>query len=793
MLQQDLREKFLKLRKQRLHQLFAGLNPEQRAAVLHTEGPLLLLAGAGSGKTTVLINRIANLVKFGRAYHSEEVPNYITEEDVAFLEAFLQNPNERDAERADYICAVDPAVPWSILAITFTNKAAKEIKERLERAVGAVANDIWASTFHAACVRILRRDIERLGYDKSFTIYDQDDSQRVMKEVMKELEISDKLFPPKSVLSEIGRAKDRMIDPATFAKETGGEFRREKIALLYEKYQKRLRAANALDFDDIIRLTVTLLQTCDEVRAFYQKKFRYVLIDEYQDTNYAQYLLASLLAGGHGNICVVGDDDQSIYRFRGATVENILQFEDQYKNATTIRLEQNYRSTEPILTVANDIISNNEGRKGKTLWTDKKEGELPLLYCAETEQAEARYIAEQAMEGYSQGKKWRDFAVLYRINAQSNAIEQAFQRNGVPYRVIGGHRFFDRMEIKDMLAYLWVILNPADTLRLKRIINVPARKIGAATIELVERLAQENQLTFYEVLQKANLFPELHSSAPRLMQFAEMMERLRHMATEKPLAELYAELVEKTGYVEALKAKEKEAEENQTRIENIWEFQSTLLEFDKREEGGLEEFMAEIALFTDIENYDQEADAVVLMTIHSAKGLEFPTVFLCGAEEGIFPGVRAMYDDAEVEEERRLMYVAVTRARENLIITRASSRMLFGQTTSNRPSRFLGEIKSTGVRCEQSSLLTEPTRKTVVTTPRTLPRASVATAKKQAPRPDVTRYVVGKQLRHKSFGKGMVVSATPVGGDVLLEIAFDSAGTKRLLLNTAAQYLEENA
>ncbi len=788
---------FLQLRKKRIAMEFKNLNDMQYKAAMHTEGPLLLLAGAGSGKTTVLINRIANIIKYGCAYTSEDVPPFLSDADCEFLEDFISNPDVNRASMADQICSVRPAAPWSIIAITFTNKAAKELKERLERAIGDQANDVWAATFHSACVRILRQNIDKLGFDKSFTIYDTTDSEKVMKETIKYLNVDEKTFSAKVVLNVIGRAKDSMKTPDVFAEEAKSDFRLAQIAKLYCEYQKRLRNANALDFDDIIMHTVMLLRDFADVREYYQNKFRYVLIDEYQDTNHAQYLLASLLAGKHGNICVVGDDDQSIYRFRGATIENILQFENQYENAVTIRLEQNYRSTKNILDVANNVIANNKGRKSKKLWTDNTSGTLPELYCAANEADEANYIAKTMLDGYASGKKWRDYAVLYRINAQSNQIETAFKRNGIPYRIIGGLKFFDRAEVKDMLSYLWVIHNPTDELRLKRIINVPSRKIGAATIEKAENIARGKGVGLFDVIKNANEYKELSKSAAQLTGFASLICNMQKLAEDKPISEMYETLVNSVGYVEMLISKNDEDAKN--RIENIQELKSTLLEFESRnsENATLGAFLDEISLFTDIENYDQEADAVVMMTIHSAKGLEFPTVFLCGVEEGLFPGVRSLGIDEEIEEERRLFYVAATRARQQLHISNAASRMLFGQTSYNRPSRFVEEIPKELLQIKYSETVNVIKQGTSGASEsyfkpksrNTAYASSMSFGAKTTEKESTLN--AGDRVIHKSFGKGIVVTARAVGGDVLLEIAFDDVGTKRLMYKSAAQYLKK--
>ena len=571
--EQELR--FCKARRAAIAREFARLNPEQQRAVLATEGPLLLLAGAGSGKTTVLIHRIANLMKYGRGSDSPEVPQWVTGDDLTFLEGYAAT-GQGDRERQERLCRLDPAVPWSILAITFTNKAAGELKDRLAALLGPGAEDIWASTFHSACVRILRRDIERLGFASSFTIYDTDDSLRVIKDCLKDLDLDEKQFPPRTVLGYLSRAKDAMklADQYLAECEKAGDYRLTKIAKVYVEYQRRLWEANALDFDDIILHTVRLLQQFDDVREYYQKKFRYVLIDEYQDTNNLQYLLASTLAGGYENFCVVGDDDQSIYRFRGATIENILSFEKQYPGCRTIRLEENYRSTRHILEASNAVIRNNQGRKGKELWTRAGEGEKLHLYTAMNENDEARYVAEQVMEDYSQGRPWKDHAVLYRMNAQSNQLEQAFKRNGIPYRIIGGTRFFDRAEVKDMIAYLAVLNNPEDDLRLTRIINNPPRGIGARTVETAQAIARRDGSSLYAVIDNARMYPELERSAAKLAAFTNLMGELSVLLTQLPLDQFYEELILRTGYAAMLETKN--TVEDRTRLENVRELLTSI-------------------------------------------------------------------------------------------------------------------------------------------------------------------------------------------------------------------------
>ncbi len=822
---------FCRLRREVIGQNYQNLNPEQRKAVLSTEGPLLLLAGAGSGKTTVLIHRVANLIRYGRGSDSDEVPGWVTEGDLAFLRDYAARPSQEGRLQADRLCALDPAAPWTIIAITFTNKAAGELKARLEKMLGPSARDVWASTFHSACVRILRRDIEKLGFPSSFTIYDTDDSQRVMKDCIKELRFDDKQFPARSVLATISRAKDKLQLAADFARECGasGDFRLQRIAQLYTEYEKRLWEAGALDFDDIILHTVRLLQAHDDVLEYYQKKFRYVLIDEYQDTNNLQYLLSSLLAGGRENICVVGDDDQSIYRFRGATIENILSFEDQYKGCRTIRLEQNYRSTKSILAAANAVIRHNQGRKGKELWTAGREGEKVQLYTAMNENDEARFVADKLMEDYRAGKRWNSHAILYRMNAQSNQLEVAFKRSGIPYKVIGGTRFFDRAEVKDMLAYLCAIHNHADDLRLTRIINNPPRGIGQTTVDRARDIALREGLSLWEVASNASAYPELQKPAPKLAQFSAMLEELAALSRTMDLPSFYEEVVARTGYAAALQLKNDI--ESRTRLENVRELLTSINGYVENAEGepSLAGFLDEIALYTDLDSHDPDEDAVVMMTMHSAKGLEFPTVFVVGMEEGIFPGIRAIGEAEEMEEERRLCYVALTRAKERLYLTCAGQRMLFGRTSSNRPSRFAGEIPPELLdqsgrsyldpapaaggedwefsQAPRMSTYREPyrqsgapqgapgggERRSAYTPPRPqkpAPRPVFRSALSD-PGPALPDYQKGDMLEHKAFGRGMVLSTQKVGGDTLLEIAFDGVGTKRLMLKFTAQHMKK--
>ena len=778
---QSFEQRFLTARKEYIIRQFSRMNPMQLEAVLTTEGPLLLLAGAGSGKTTVLINRIANLIRFGCAAGSDELARPVTEEDVCFLEGELAKAHEENRAAADELCALHPAAPWSIIAITFTNKAANELKERLTAMLGPEANDVWAMTFHSACCRILRREIERIGYDRSFTIYDTADSERVIKEILRDRNLDEKTFPPRSVLGMISKAKDQMASPEAFAKDAGDDYRLKRIAELYKEYQSRLKASNAVDFDDIILLTVQILQQFEDVRDYYQRKFRYVLIDEYQDTNHLQYLLASLLAGRYENICVVGDDDQSIYRFRGATIRNILDFEKEYKGARVIRLEQNYRSTQSILDAANAVISNNHGRKGKKLWTNNGAGDNILFYEAYNESDEANFVANNILTE-SHGKNFKDFAILYRTNAQSNAMEYAFKRCGIPYRIIGGTRFFDRAEVKDMLAYLWVISNRADDLRLKRIINQPPRGIGAKTVETIERLCAASGKPLYSVVSDPYSYPAMERSAQKLMNFTVLIEECAELAQTLPLPDFYEELLIRTGYVKMLE--EKDELENRTRLENVRELKSSIVNYvENADTPTLSGFLEEIALYTDIEQYDQDADAVVMMTMHSAKGLEFPNVYVIGMEEGLFPGMRSIGDPEEMEEERRLCYVAITRAKKHLTLTCAKQRMLYGRTSVNRHSRFIEEIPPeliTGKKAELPKTYQKPAQ------PQHQPRAwtdSFQTRKTQAALPDFRK---GDMIVHDTFGRGMILSVLKMGNDAMLEIAFDQVGTKRLMACAAA-------
>ena len=783
--------RYLEARKKVIETEFAGLNPMQRKAVMATEGALLILAGAGSGKTTVLINRIQNLMRFGKASDSDELPENASTADIDVM-AKLD-------DEARCTAAFEPVEPWRILAITFTNKAADELKARLSKMLGEAGADVWASTFHSACVRILRRDADRLGFTSSFTIYDSADSQSLIKHILRDFDLDDKKYPPRMLLSEISRAKDDCCSPEQYyaRAKAMGDARRVKIAEIYAEYSRRAFAAGAMDFDDLIYYTVKLLNENEDVCQYWQKRFKYILIDEYQDTNKLQYMLASKLAEGWGNICVVGDDDQSIYKFRGATIENILSFEDEYEGCRVIRLEQNYRSTGHILGAANAVIKNNLGRKGKELWTKGDMGDKPELYVADNEHDEARFVASQILGLYGKGSCWGDNAVLYRMNAQSHQIEQAFKRNGIPYKIFGGTGFFDRAEIKDMLAYLCVIASPDDDLRLGRIINNPPRGIGAKSIETAAAIAHENNCSLFSVISKADLYPELSRSAPRMLLFAGMMNELIAQKDELAPDLLYDQLVERTGYLRMLE--EKHTVEDDARAQNIKELKSSIINYKSETEAPtLEGYLADVALYTDMDNYDENSDCVVMMTMHSAKGLEFPNVFVVGCEEGIFPGIKAIGEADEMEEERRLCYVAITRAKKHLFLSCARQRMLFGRTTANRVSRFIDEIPEEHLEkrnipkgygySERSQVQKEfsfrassqQSYKRPVAPPAAAPKPKAA---------EKPQFSVGDRVRHKAFGEGKLVKMSPMGNDYLIEIEFDSGTAKKLMLRAAALHM----
>ena len=798
---------FLSLRREVIKKYFGQMNDRQFEAVTTVNGPLLVLAGAGSGKTTVLVNRILNLIKFGDGYNSNYIPDFGAYE-IKMGEDYL-NGNIKDIP--EDIFSVYPVKPWNILAITFTNKAAGELKSRICEKLGdEVGSNVWAGTFHSICGKILRYNADLIGYTTHFTIYDTDDQRRLMKEIMKQNNVDEKFVNHKTVLNSISNAKDKMLSPAQLEGQAGIDFRLKTIAQLYRVYQDKLKSADAMDFDDMIVNTVKLLEENPDVLEFYTNKFRYVMVDEYQDTNYAQYVLVSLLASGKENLCVVGDDDQSIYRFRGATIENILNFEDEYKNAKTIRLEQNYRSTSNILDAANAVIANNKGRKGKNLWTDKGAGDKITIYTSEDERLEARFVADSILDNVKNGESFSKHAVLYRINAQSNAIENVLMRSGIPYKVIGGLRFFDRKEIKDVLAYLQLINNNNDDLRLRRIINEPKRAIGDTTVNHAAEIATQLGVSIFEVIKNADEYASLSRSANKLKAFADMISSLTEIAEDISISELFELMLEKTGYLNALIA---EGEESADRVDNVKEFASNITQFElENDEPTLSAFLEDIALVSDLDSLDTESDRVILMTIHSAKGLEFDNVFLVGLEEGIFPGNQSIYGGPEeIEEERRLAYVAITRAKKKLTITNAYMRMLYGATNRNMPSRFLKEIPmefcegigninrysagniafkgsisvgsddygydSSKNFSSSSSLFNSSVSNSAV-------KSSFSGSPKMVSGKS-QKYSVGQTVLHKTFGKGMILKVTPAGGDTMLEIVFETAGTKKIMANFA--------
>ena len=770
------------LKRTALKKYFGRMNPQQQEAVFTVNGPVLVLAGAGSGKTTVIVNRIANMVNFGDAYYNETAS--FNEDDAAFLRAYVNGETD-DLDRLKKITAVSPIRPYNILAITFTNKAAGELKERLSSMLGDCAQDIHAATFHSACVRMLRRDIDRLGYSKSFTIYDSDDSQRIIKACLTEMNLSEKQLPPKALLSEISSAKDSLISPSDMLRDVDGDYRKTAVAKIYAEYQKRLFASSAVDFDDIITLTVRLLTDFDDVREYYLNRYKYVMVDEYQDTNHAQYKLVSLLAQGHKNLCVVGDDDQSIYKFRGATIENILSFENQFENCKTIRLEQNYRSTQNILSAANSVIKNNAGRKPKELWTDSTDGDKIVLYKASDELDEAKFVASKILECIKNGGKYNDNAILYRMNAQSNILERAFVQSGIPYKVFGGMKFYDRKEIKDIIAYLSVINNNNDLLRLKRIINEPKRGIGDTTIEMLDDVVRDLNLSAIEIMRNASEYPVLSKKAPTLRALAKIFDSLGELADTVPLDEFLDTVMDKSGYRDYLVSL---GDEGVGRLENINELKSTMLDYSQATENPtLAEFLEEISLYTDIDKLDTDADFAVMMTMHSAKGLEFPNVFVVGMEDGIFPSARSMYSDDDLEEERRLAYVAITRARKKLYLTSAAQRMLFGSTNRNSTSRFVKEIDSSLIeKTENVKTVKNVASKAPNTVSSMSLQQQIAQNKiKPAVHAENIKFNAGDAVSHSIFGKGTVISVREMANDAMLEIAFEKVGTKKVMAKFA--------
>lgn len=811
----SLNEKYLKLKKALFDKCYAHLNDMQREAVYTVNDPLLILAGAGSGKTTVLVNRIVFIIKYGNAYYSDRIPEYLDDEYIKEMEEALASPDKSAAEEILQDFASNPCPPYRVLAITFTNKAANEIKSRLASALDDpdTANDIWAGTFHSICMRILRVNCEKIGYKKQFTIYDADDSKKAITSAMKRCQLDEKMFPVKTVISAINKAKDRLMTPEQYAAEVGSDFRLSKIARVYAEYQRALFESNAMDFDDIIMKTVELFRKDPETLDFYQRKFKYVCVDEYQDTNEAQFVLTSMLAQGYRNIMVVGDDDQSIYKFRGATIENILNFDTSFNDTKVIKLEQNYRSTSTILNAANAVIANNKGRKGKNLWTTGAVGEKITIRRLDDQNLEAKDIVDTITRAVAhKGRCYRDFAILYRTNAQSSSIERAFAKSGTPYRMLGGVRFSDRKEIRDAVAYLQLIENHSDRERLLRIINEPRRKIGDRTLEAVSMIAAEQNCSLFDIIENASKYTALSRSAATLEKFAELINRLTVMSRHMSLPDLFDTVLDESGYRAMLEAA---GEEEKDRLDNLDEFKSSIIEYvNNNEEPTLVGFLEENALVADVDRYDESADAVVMMTIHSAKGLEFPIVIIPGFEDGIFPGIQNIVGtNDDMEEERRLAYVALTRAKEQIYILHTKSRLLYGQTQYNPISRFVTEIPEEYIQREEyenpyytpqsqpkvyfrdNEYYAQERKNQASSRPVSLPASTVRVgdditvgknifAKPTKSEPQAT-LAPGDRVRHMTFGDGEILSVRSMGADTLYEVMFDKVGTKKLMATYA--------
>ncbi len=802
----DITERFLKLRKKYIEKQFSNLNEEQRKAALTCSGAVLVLAGAGSGKTTAVVNRIMNLLRFGDAYESQVVWPEPGAEDVEELKKITET-GEAPSDRLASMLKTGYIRPWNILAITFTNKAAQQLKDRITAQVGPDGNDVFASTFHSACVRFLRRDAQRLGWPQNFTIYDSDDSERAIKDICRDLGINDKFYPPRMIATQMSRIKDNMMTPDEYREANPYRNDTDTVLRVYETYQRRLKAAGAFDFDDLIYFTVKLLEENQDIRDYYHNRFKYVMVDEYQDTSHAQYRLVKLLTNEDNNVFAVGDDDQSIYSFRGANIENILRFEKDFFPAKVIRLEQNYRSTGNILGSANSVIRHNRSRKGKELWTDKGDGEKVEVRLVDDETSEAAFVAQELARHSKEGIPYSAHAVLYRTNAQSNAFEQYFMRTGVPYKIVGALRFYDRAEIKDVMSYMAIVSQPSDDLRLKRIINKPARKIGNKTVEDIERIASGLEISMMEVMANAADYPTLSRAQNAISGFMEMYGRLCDVYAEESLGDFTEKMLEITGYIDMLM--QPGDRENEARLENVREFVSTVRLYEKdHPDGDLAAFLEEMALFSNIDAFDETADRVSLMTVHSAKGLEFEYVYLVGMEEGIFPSERTVRDDG-VEEERRLAYVGMTRAKKELHLTRTEVRMLYGSTRRNAPSRFLEEIdpqyvNEVGAVRKRTSYLDSEygdvnsyinersenhyravynSNKDKGGSTKLNSRISSVPLRHEAAGAD--SYSPGDVVEHRMFGRGTVISVTKIGNDSLVEIMFDTSGRKKAMANYA--------
>ena len=767
-----------------MEEILKGLNDKQYEAVVNTEGPCLVIAGAGSGKTKVLTHKIA------------------------------------------YLMGEKNILPWNILAITFTNKAAKEMKERIELLVGDAAKDMWVGTFHSICVRILRKFIDRVGFDSSFIIFDSSDQKTMIKQILKDLQLDDKIFTDRSVMSEISNAKNEMLEPDTYAVKAHGDFRKEKIAEVYERYQKRLKENNAIDFDDIINYTIKILMENPDVLQYYSNKFEYVLVDEYQDTNKSQFTLVTMLASKHGNITAVGDNDQGIYSFRGADISNILNFEKDFPGTKIIKLEQNYRCTGNILKVANAVIKNNEVKYDKKLWTENDVGNLPKVFSADNEYDEGKYIAEQIEHLIREEKyKYSDFAVLYRMNTQSRAIEEILRREDIPYKIVGGLKFYERKEIKDIISYLRLVQNPADNLSLNRVINEPKRGIGKTSLDKIAQISEENNISMYQVIKNAEIYG-LNRVYLNSREFIDCMESIIAKKDELTISELVKKILKDTGYTRALENENTIEAEN--RIANLEEFLNVAVEFEEESaDNGLSDFLEGITLSSDLDNMEEAEESVTLMTLHSAKGLEFPVVFLVGMEEGIFPGYKSIGEQKELEEERRLCYVGVTRAKENLFLTNSKQRTTFGSTTHNPPSRFLQEIPKELLDGYEDAVTSMPKKENIFgdsgytwsygsknngnikTYKNVEPQyATSATSvqknngitgfafrtaesflnnigKKSNNNIDFSAYQSGVRVYHKKFGEGTINYVEPEGEDLKVDINFDKVGHKRLMAKFA--------
>lgn len=799
----NIEERYVTLKRELFDKYYQSLNSEQRRAVYSVNGPLLVLAGAGSGKTTVLVKRIVHIIKYGNGYQNDTVPEFVDGQYISEMEQALSSSDMTEVENILSDLAYNPCPPYRVLAITFTNKAANEIKSRLADAFGGddtYSKDIWAGTFHSICMKILRVNSDRLGYKGQFTIYDADDTKKAVISAMKAADIDEKSFPVKSVIAEISRAKDNLLTPQMYASQNDGDFRKSKIARIYKEYQQQLMLSNAMDFDDIIMNTVTLLRENDDICSYYQKKFKYICVDEYQDTNHAQFVLTALLARGFGNIMVVGDDDQSIYKFRGATIENILEFDKTYTNATVIKLEQNYRSTSTILNAANAVISHNSGRKGKELWTKGAQGKRISLQKLEDQNSEARCIVDTVYRMVKEGRHYKDFAVLYRTNAQSSGIERALAKSAIPYRMLGGVRFSDRKEIRDAVAYLQLIANHSDRERLLRIINEPKRKIGNVTLDAVGAIALENSCSMFEVIESAGKYTALSRSASALEGFASLINQLTELSAELSLPDLFDRVLELSGYRQML-IDAGPAEKD--RLDNLDEFKSSIIEYvTNTEQPSLMGFLEENALVADVDRYDDTADAVVLMTIHSAKGLEFPIVFLPGMEDGIFPGMKNIVGSNEdMEEERRLAYVALTRAKEEIYILHTGTRLLYGQTQHNPVSRFVTEIPENLIEKKEYEAAYTSVQRTRDShggyTQGSRISSGIGDSVNIGKQYNVGRRPLqtesggrevlspGDRVRHMTFGDGEIISVRPMGADILYEVIFENVGTKKLMATYA--------